>query len=158
MEEENKYLKDCIHYLSKYKIRCTLYSMRNRCNYKGHPQYKDYGGRGIKVCNEWSGPKGLNNFYEWSINNGWEPFLTIDRVDVDGDYCPENCRWVTMQEQNNNTRFNHCLCYDGETHTIAEWSRINGVDPNLYYGRARLGWSDEEILTREKNSKKKMPH
>ena len=150
-------MKDCIRYLAKYKMRFTLYSMRNRCNCKGQPQYKDYGGRGIKVCNEWSGSKGLNNFYEWSMNNGWEPFITIDRVDVDGDYCPENCRWVTIQEQNNNTRFNHYLDYNGETHTIAEWARINGVNPDFYYNRIRLGWSDEEVLTRKKNSKKKAP-
>lgn len=158
LEEENEYLKECVLNLSKYKLRFTLYQMRSRCKHKSHPQYKDYGGRGISVCEEWSGVRGFENFYDWSIKNGWEPFLTIDRINVNGNYEPDNCRWVTMREQNNNTRRNHTLTLNGETHTIAEWARINGVDPDMYYNRVRLGWTEEDILTRKKNSKKKMPH
>tara|TARA_B100000686_G_C16784392_1_gene974203 strand:- start:2383 stop:2886 length:504 start_codon:yes stop_codon:yes gene_type:complete len=68
-------------------------NMKGRCLRQTHPKYERYGGRGIKICNEWLGIEG---FYKWAMANGWEPGLSLDRIDNDGNYCPENCQWVTM--------------------------------------------------------------
>lgn len=110
------------------------------------------------MCDEWRTKGGLDLFIEWAFENGWDPFLTIDRIDVNGNYEPDNCRWTTHVRQNNNKQNNHFLVLNGERHTISEWAKINNVNVDLYYNRVRLGWSDEDILTRKKNSKKKMPH
>lgn len=87
------------------------------------------------------------NFYEWSMANGYRKGLTIERIDNDGDYSPENCRWATKIEQDNNRRTNHFITYNAETHTIAEWSRISGITPSAIYGRLKNGWSIERTLT-----------
>ena len=152
LRTENSYLKDEIKKLSRYKLRYILNGMKDRCYNKSHLAYSYYGGRGIHVCKEWRGKNGFKNFYEWSIKNGWDPLLTIDRIDVNGDYSPENCRWVDWYVQARNRRdkkTSHYLELNGEVHTAAEWSRIRGWDPNIIYGRIRMGWSDERILTEE---------
>ena len=121
--------------------------MRDRCYRKTHVYYKYYGGKGIKICDEWIGKNGFKHFYEWALNNGWNPLLTIDRIDPDGDYSPDNCRWIDYVEQANNRKHNHYLALRGETHTAAEWARILNWNPDIIYGRIRLGWDDEKILT-----------
>ena len=96
--------------------------LMNRCNNKNSPSYKDYGGRGIKVCESW---KKFENFYK---DMGKRPEGTsIDRIDVNGDYCPENCRWASRQVQNNNTRKNKYITHNGETKTLSEWSRVYNI-------------------------------
>lgn len=98
--------------------------MRSRCNNKRDTGYKNYGGRGIKVCPEW---KDYLIFKEWALANGYDEKLTIDRINVDGDYEPSNCRWVNNIVQSRNRRNNHLVSYKGETRTLVEWSEIVGI-------------------------------
>lgn len=125
-------------------------SIVQRCENKNSPRYADYGGRGIKMCDAWRND--FEQFKSWAINNGYDEtaprgFCTIDRVDNDGDYCPENCRWVTMKEQCNNKRNNRVLTCDGETHTLQEWAEQIGMQDFVLRDRIfKLGWSVEEAI------------
>lgn len=92
--------------LSKTRLHRIWQNMRNRCYYKNLPEFKYWGGRGITVCNEWK--NSFLAFYDWSMANGYNDNLSIDRIDVDGNYCPDNCRWATAAEQQKNRRVNHC--------------------------------------------------
>ncbi len=133
------------YYISKAKIKhgkthTRLYSifnkMKDRCCNQNNPAYKNYGARGIKICNEWLDKEnGFVNFYNWAINNGYKENLTIDRVDNNGNYEPNNCRWVTYQKQNNNKRNNHLITYNNITHNLTEWSKIIGINTSTIYGR-----------------------
>lgn len=125
-------------------------NMKIRCYNKGDKTYALYGARGIKVCDEW-----LNNyesFYEWAMKNGYDStaprgHCTLDRIDNDGDYCPENCRWATQKEQCNNTRKTRKITYNGETHTISEWAEITGTPAHTISDRLSYKkWSIEDVL------------
>ena len=106
---------------STHNIHHTLkniyYHMKDRCENPDCEAYPYYGGRGISVCKEWS--DSVSVFREWAINNGYAHGLTLDRIDVNGNYCPENCRWVTMQEQNFNRRDNIYVYYRGKKFSLA---------------------------------------
>lgn len=137
---------------TKHNLRHTdLYvlfgGMKHRCYDKNAVNYKNYGGRGITICNEW-----LNNFkafYDWSMLNGYKKGLTIDRIDNNGNYEPSNCRWVTREVQNNNKRTCNYLTYNGETHTIKEWSVIKGLDYRCLQQRITvLKWDIEKALNK----------
>ena len=103
--------------------------------------YKDYGGRGIKICDEWLGEHGFEHFRDWALANGYRDDLTIDRIDVNGDYSPENCRWATMKQQCNNKRNNHLITIDGVTRTATEWG--NDIGLTAYEVHARLQYMGE---------------
>lgn len=118
--------------------------MKGRCQNPHRPKYKIYGARGISVCDEW---QHFRNFYEWAMANGYQEDLTIERNNNDGDYCPENCRWATMLEQNHNRSCTLKATYAGETHTLQEWSRITGIDYYTLRLRVKRGWSIEKALT-----------
>jgi hypothetical protein len=111
--------------------------MKLRCHTTTNKDYERYGGRGITVCEEW---KNFSTFYEWAMANGYQDNLTIDRIDNDGNYEPSNCRWTTQKEQQNNRRNNHLITHNGETHTIAEWSRNKGFGKWVIGSRLRGGW------------------
>lgn len=119
--------------------------MKDRCYNEKSPNYKYYGGRGIKVCEEWK--NSFSTFYEWAMNNGYADNLSIDRIDVNNDYCPENCRWATSTEQNNNTRKNKRIVYDSESHTLSEWAIIKNIPVSTLWSRLyRYGWSTKKSL------------
>lgn len=119
-------------------------NMIQRCSNPNKPDYKYYGAQGIRVCDEW---KKYATFKEWAVNNGYDDSLTIDRIKSNKDYCPENCRWITIKEQQNNKRNNHKLEFNGEIHTINEWSEILNIKREIIKDRLRLGWSADKALT-----------
>ena len=126
------------HNLVKTRIYHIWINMKRRCVSTN----KYYGGRGIKICNEWLSD--FMNFYNWAMANGYSDKLTIDRIDVNGNYEPKNCRWVDMKVQSNNTRKNHFVEYKNEKHTIAEWSRILGLTYDAFrYRIKRNGIKDK---------------
>ncbi len=122
--------------------------MKTRCYNKNFLRYVDYGRRGISICDEWK--NNFKAFYDWAISNGYSNELTIDRIDNDGNYEPNNCRWATVSEQNRNSRHNNCLTYNGETHCLKEWSEITGLNYGCLKNRMKYGWNVEDILTKPK--------
>jgi hypothetical protein len=121
--------------------------MVQRCYNHNHTHYKRYGGRGIKICDEWRND--FMSFYTWAVNNGYNEYLTIDRIDNDKSYSPENCRWITIKEQQNNRGNNRSLTLNGETKTLAQWSKIVEIPLSVLRRRFTEGWSDERILTQK---------
>jgi hypothetical protein len=133
------------HKTRLYKIWAAI---KGRCFNKNNSAYKNYGARGITICDEW-----INNypaFEKWAIDHGYNDSLTIDRIDVNGNYCPENCRWATRREQQNNRRVNHFLEYHGKKKTIAEWARTLNISSKRIYERLSRGWSTKNALSRKK--------
>ena len=120
----------------------TYRSMMERCYRKGAKNYPYYGGRGIKVCEEWHD---IENFERWVLSSGYEKGLTIDREDVNGDYSPENCRWETRKVQANNRR--NTLVIEG--HTVSEWADILGISRSTISNRYYRGFPIEKVLSNE---------
>lgn len=121
--------------------------MKDRCYNNNNKNYKNYGERGIKVCKEWK--ESFINFYKWAINNGYEENLTIDRIDVNGNYEPNNCRWLTIKQQQNNKRNNHILWYKNQKHNITKWASITGINRATIYSRLKYGWPIEKVLLKK---------
>jgi len=119
--------------------------MKSRCVDEKGSRYEYYGKRGIKICDEWF--NSFESFRDWSMAHGWQPGLSLDRIDNDGDYTPENCRWVVFKEQCRNRRSNKNITIDGETHILTEWLEIRGIKRATYYSRLRMGWSVEDALS-----------
>lgn len=134
-----------IHGDTNERIYIIWKNMKARCLNKNHDDYPLYGGRGISICDEWK--DNYINFKTWAINNHYSDNLSLDRIDVNGNYCPENCRWITQKGQCNNTRQNVILEYQGELHTMKEWSEILGINYGTLYSRIRRGWNTERALT-----------
>lgn len=121
-----------------------LDAMKQRCYNKNHKHYKHYGARDVAVCDEWRND--FMNFHDWAVNSGYDDSLTIDRIDNNGNYEPNNCRWVDYTTQNNNRRNTVYLTYNGKTQTIKEWSKELNVNAKTLYTRNFKNWNVEDIL------------
>lgn len=136
------------HDKSQTRIYRIWQKIKQRCCNKHHKHYEYYGGRGITICNEWLDD--FQTFYKWSMDNGYADNLTIDRIDVNGNYEPSNCRWATRKEQMNNTRQNHFLTYNGKTQTVKQWSEELGINYQTIQGRLRRGLPISQVLSKER--------
>lgn len=147
---------NCVDYddykKKRYKLLCIFHSMKERCYNKNHKSYNNYGAKNIKICDEW-----LNNsscFVNWALLNGYAYGLQIDRINVNGDYCPDNCRFVTQNVNANNKTNNLYINYQGKTQTLKQWC----IELNLPYRKTHkriysYGWSIEEAFTSLSNNK-----
>ncbi len=141
------------HGESKTALYNVWAEMKQRCYNPKDTYYSYYGGRGVVVCDEWK--CNYVAFRDWAYANGYKEDrlpsgrnkYTIDRIDVNGNYEPNNCRWVEWETQNNNMRNNHFLTYNGETLTLAQWSKKVGLKSRCIKGRLSRGWSVERSLT-----------
>lgn len=140
------------HHMSGTRLHKIWKSMRNRCNCNNpnRRDYQDYSARGIRICDEWND---FENFYRWAMANGYDPNApkgqcTLDRIDVNGNYEPSNCRWVDNVQQVRNRRKTVHLTYNGETKPLTEWCETLGLNKKTVYGRLHdYGWTNpQEIL------------
>lgn len=133
------------HGKSNSKLFNIWTGMKQRCYDEHCKSYKDYGGRGIVVCNDW-----LNDFqifHDWAMNNDYQEGLTIDRIDNNKGYSPKNCHWATRKQQNRNTRKNKSFTINGETHCLSEWCEIYNINYKKVHCRIyRNHWTIEKAL------------
>ena len=128
--------------------------MKARCYNSNQWNYQYYGGRGIKVCDEWK--NNYNSFYNWALENGYQDNLSIDRIDTNGNYEPSNCRWVTDKEQKNNTRRNHYITYKGKTQSMSKWAEEINISYTTLRSRINTNkWSIEKAFTTPVNNELK---
>lgn len=136
-----------IHGMKNTRIYTCWRNMKTRCYNPNFIGFDRYGGRGIRVCEEW---QEFLPFYEWAMANGYKDDLSIDRIDNDGNYCPQNCRWATTKGQALNRSSNCLIEYKGVRRHISEWDKMIGSKKSGRV-RARLnaGWSIEEAVTKQ---------
>lgn len=141
------------HGMSGTKIYKIWYGMKTRCYNSVSPKYKNYGARGIEICDEWL--NSFETFYIWSMDNGYKEGLTIDRIDVNGNYEPSNCRWVDNKVQANNKTNNVYIIYNNKTQTLIQWCEELGLEPGKIYLRYERNpnISPEELFNTEINNK-----
>lgn len=145
-EELNHEVK---HGLSRTRLFRIWKGILKRCYDENNYAYSNYGGRGIRVCDEWlieTDYEGLYNFYNWAMENGYSDELTIDRINVDGIYEPKNCRWSTYKEQNSNKRNNVYIEIEGESKSLAEWAEFTGIDIRMIHKRVKQGKKGLDII------------
>lgn len=135
--------------LSHHRLYPVWQNIVSRCYKESQKCYKYYGGRGIKVCDEWK--DNFVAFYNWAIANGYDEKAeygkcTIDRIDVNGDYEPQNCRWLTVKEQANNRRSNRLITINGETKTLQQWSDLYCIEHKTIAGRYKRGKRGEDLI------------
>lgn len=135
------------HKMSNTRIYKEWAQMKGRCYCKGYIDFHLYGGRGISVCDEWKND--FESFKNWAFQNGYSDNLTLDRIDNDKGYSPDNCRWATVKEQANNRRSNHYVTYDGVTRTLAQWAELTGINYDCLKSRiSKLNWPLEKAFTK----------
>lgn len=139
------------HHRSDTRLYRVWAHIKSRCYTPTDRAYKNYGGRGIVMCDEWKDD--FQAFYDWAISSGYDenaPYgsYTIDRIDVNGNYEPSNCRWVTLREQCYNKRNNLIITYNGETKTVSQWAKVFGINEKTIYTRIYLyGWDKIRAIT-----------
>lgn len=137
-------LKNKKHCLVNTRIYRIWGGIKSRCLNKNSHIYKYYGGRGITVCNEWK--NNFMSFYNWAMNNGYKDNLTIDRIDVNGNYEPSNCRWASIKTQERNRRNNRLIIYKGNKYCLSEISELLKIRNNTLHYRLKAGWSFEKAF------------
>lgn len=125
------------HCLRSHPLYRIWQHMKNRCFNKNSNDYKDYGARGIIVCEDWK--TDFVEFLYWSIKNGWKEGLSIERKDYNGNYEPANCCWIQLSEQSKNRRGLRLIEFNGQIHTLSEWSRITGIKRSTLKQRLTSG-------------------
>ena len=118
--------------------------MKYRCQCKKYDKYKYYGEKGINVCDEWN--DSYSDFEKWALEHGYEEGLTLDRINVNADYNPNNCRWVTRKDQANNKTTNKYVTYDGKTKTLQQWADDFGISYSTIRYRLRSGWELDDVF------------
>jgi len=146
----------CVNDRGDYKKNspyCSLHNiwikMRQRCNNPNNGDYHNYGGRGIEVCNKWN--NSYSEFKKWALDNDWRPnrtqkYQSIDRIDVDGCYCPENCRWVDSKTQNRNRRDNVWIDFHGEKIVLADLAEKYGIKQYIIGRRYKQGYREDDLI------------
>lgn len=132
------------HRLRNTRLYSIWRSMRSRCNNPNTNNYKYYGAKGIKVCEEWNSFK---TFYDWAINHGYSDNLTLDRIDSNKDYEPQNCHWISISEQQQNRSDNCNITINGETKCLSEWARFYGISWATARSRHKAGMDWERAFT-----------
>lgn len=130
--ERNKVIHKT-HGATKTRLFRIWSGIKTRCYNTNSEEYKTYGGRGIKMCEEWL--SSFQTFKEWALSNGYDDTLSIDRIDYNGNYSPENCRWLTAKGQQRNKRSNKVISYNGESHCLSEWGDILGISDDVLLKR-----------------------
>lgn len=142
--KEHQEDRRCKHNHSHDRIYYCWQAMKDRCCNSNNKNYKNYGARGIKVCDEWKSD--FMNFYDWAMKNNYKDNLTIDRIDVNGNYEPDNCRWTDMITQENNKTNNRIITYNNEKHTLMEWSKKLKCNYRSLRTRLERNWSIERAF------------
>lgn len=137
------------HNKSHTRLYRTYYAMVDRCYNKKHKDFKNYGARGITVCDEWL--NNIENFLYWAKQNNYNDNLTIDRIDNNKDYSPNNCRFVNSCTQNNNRRNNIIIEYNNEIKTLSQWAKHFNIEYRFFYYRFKKGKSINKILNEWNN-------
>ena len=143
--------RNTTHGKSRERLYRVWKGMRSRCYNPNHTSYAKYGGRGIEVCESWR--TSYEAFREWALATGYDPNApygecTLDRIDVNGGYSPDNCRWVNEFLQANNKRDNRYITFNGKTMSVSDWGKELGIDQSVLYARLNnLKWSEEKALT-----------
>lgn len=136
------------HGMTKTKIYSRYKGMVSRCNYEKHHAYQRYGGRGIKVSNEWLGEDGFEKFYEWAMQNGYSEELSLDRIDNNLGYSPENCRWTDAHTQANNRETSITFKFEGVEKSLMEWANDLELNYDSLWRRIKkYGYTFEDAIT-----------
>lgn len=138
--------------MSHTRLHNIWLGMRQRCEKPNCSGYCKYGAKGISVCKEW---QNFENFMDWAITQGYDDTLTLDRIDFTGNYEPNNCRWATQRQQQNNRSNNVTLTFNGRTQSIYKWSEETGISARVLYDRKHRGWEINRIFNQRVRKRKK---
>ena len=149
LNHEPKYVK---HNLAHTKLYSVYIGMKRRCYSSEGTHFKDYYQKGIKICKEWLGDNGFENFYKWAMANGFSEELTIDRKDNNGNYTPENCRWATPKEQVRNRNITVKVNYKGQEYVLAELAEKHNIPYATLYDRVKKGTKEQYCFVKDLRS------
>ena len=146
-------MRNTSHGGSQSKLYKVWASIKQRCSNSKNKRYKDYGGRGITLCDEW---KDFEPFKEWALENGYREGLQLDRVDNNKGYSPNNCRFVEAKENCRNKRDNVFITVENKTGTISEWAEMSGIPAKAISKRLKAGWGAKDAVSIPLGGKKKV--